>query len=57
MVDPLPNGPEETTRRRMSGITFDTGALIALVDQKDPGDLEALRDGVPLLPKIKVTRA
>jgi hypothetical protein len=23
----------------------------------DPGDLEALRDGVPGLPRIKVTRA
>ena len=34
MVDAARGGTEETTYRRMSGITFDTGALIALVDQK-----------------------
>jgi hypothetical protein len=27
---------KEATRRGMSGITFDTGALVALVDRKHP---------------------
>lgn len=31
---PRGGGPEKATRHRMNGVTFDTGALIALVDQK-----------------------
>jgi hypothetical protein len=39
-------------RRRMSGHFGDLDVYTS-----DPGDLEALRDGVPALAKIKVTRA